>query len=186
MTLLSDYKEQQKLARARVQPHLWFTPFSVLHTLDHVRSEYFADLLATVHLYFVNRGPLACVVDEDSLVTIYVHQVLNHSDTPVEVASLICKHELLHIRIPPVVEGKKTIQHPPEFWKAEKAITPERTLAWLWIWNNLSSCLKKRPRLERIDVLPNWRDLWSRPMLDLATCRRLLRELSKETEEVVW
>jgi len=67
-----------------------------------------------------------------------------------------------------------------------KAITPERTLAWLWIWPNLASCLKKHPRLERIDVLPNWRDLWSRPMLDLAACRQLLPELSEETEEVIW
>ena len=186
MTLLSDYKEQQKLERARAQPHLWFTPFSVLDTLDRVRAEHFADLAATVHLYSVNRGPLACVVYEDSLVTIYFHQVLNHSDTPVEVGSLICKHELLHIRIPPVIEGKKKIRHPPEFWEAEKAIAPERTLAWRWIWNNLASCLKKRPRLERIDVLPNWRDVWSHPMLDLAACRRLRREPSEETEEVIW
>lgn len=143
MTFLTDYKEQRKLARARIRPNLWFPSFSVLDTLARVRAEHFSELSATVHLYSVDRGPLFCVAFDDSLATIYVHQILNHSDTPVEVVTLICKHELLHIRIPPVVEGKKTTQHPPEFWAAEEAMCPERNCAWCWIWVNLALCLKK-------------------------------------------
>ena len=160
MTLLQDDNEQWKLEQARIQPYLWFTPFSVLDILEQVRSEHFPELSGTVRMYCVNRGPLACVGAEESSATIYLHQILNHGDTPVEVVSTICKHELLHTRIPPVVKGKRTIQHPPEFWEAERVMTPERSAAWSWIWINLGLYLKKRPRLERIDVLWNWRERW--------------------------
>jgi hypothetical protein len=186
MTLLQNYKEQKKLEQARIQPYLWFTPFPVLDVLEQVRSEHFPELSGTVRIYCVNRGPLACVVGEDSSATVYMHQLLNHNDTPVEVVSTICKHELLHIRIPPVVEGKRTIQHPPAFWEEERAMAPERSAAWIWIWINLGSYLKKRPRLERIDVLCNWRERWHQPMLDVVACRRLLSGATEEVEDVVW
>ena len=44
---------------------------------------------------------------------------------------------------------------------AEKAIAPERESAWTWIWGNFFNYLKRRPRLERIDVLPSWRRAWT-------------------------
>jgi hypothetical protein len=110
--------------------------------------------------------------DADSSSTIFIHQVFNHADTPIEVIDLICKHELLHLRIPPIIEGKKEIQHPPEFWEAEREICPERNLAWSWIWINLDGCLKKRPRLERIDVLPAWKRKWCTTRVDVATFQK--------------
>ena len=36
MTLLADLKERRRLAQARVQPHLWFTHFSVPEILERV------------------------------------------------------------------------------------------------------------------------------------------------------
>jgi hypothetical protein len=79
---------------------------------------------------------------------------------------------LLHLRIPPVIEGKKKIQHPPEFWEAEREICPEWNLAWSWIWINLDCCLKERPRMERIDVLPTWKREWCVPKVDAKTCQK--------------
>jgi hypothetical protein len=186
MTLLRDLKERRELALARVQPHLWFTRFSVPDTLERVRREHFPEIPPGVQLYSVSRGPLACVDGGGSSPTIYVHQVLNHSDTPVEVFSLICKHELLHLRILPAVKGKRTIQHPPAFWDAERAIAPERNPVWCWVLENLGLCLKMRPRLERTDVLRNWRRIWSHPMLDMAACRQLLRGAAEDAGDVIW
>ncbi len=186
MTILTDLKERRRLAQARRQPHLWFTPFSVPEILERVRAEHFPEAPPDVGLFSVNRGPLACIEVGESSPTIYVHQVLNHAETPEEVFTLICKHELLHLRIEPALEGKRLNQHPSAFWEAEKTIAPERRLAWCWIWENLGDCLRRRPRLERIDVQPRWPEVWSRQMCDLSFCRDLLRRTDKAFEPSSW
>jgi hypothetical protein len=83
--LITDRKEAKKLAAARAQPLLWFTPFSALERLKEIWSRYFQDLTHQVDLYSVNRGSLACICHSDSSATIYIHQILNHSETPIEV-----------------------------------------------------------------------------------------------------
>ena len=183
--LITDLEKARKLAKARAQPNLWFTPYSPHSRLNDIRSCHFPDLPHRVDLYFVNRGAMACVCDTDSSATIYIHQILNHAETPIEVIEVICKHELLHLRIPPIIEGKKEIQHPPEFWEAEREISPERNLAWSWIWSNLWFCLKKRPRLERVDVLPAWKSVWCAPKIDLAACQKKCN-LGPVDEEKGW
>lgn len=186
MALLTDYREESRLARARSQPHLWFTPFSVRDILDQIRREHFPELTATIHVWPVNKGTLACVTTGGASVNIYVHQLLNHSDTPAEVMSVVCKHELLHLRIPPLSDGKRTVQHPPAFWEAEKVLSPERGVAWCWIWINLGQYLKKRPRLERIDVRPAWKEKWNRRMLSISACQELLHGTLDEHEASAW
>ena len=157
--LIDDIREEQKLRQARVQPHLWFVPFSIAVVLQEIRERHFSQLEQPIELYAVNRGPLACIVSSEARTTIYLHQIINHTDTPIEVVNLVCKHELLHLQIGAAeVNGKKT-DHPPEFWEAEKRIAPERSVAWGWIWISLGLCLKRRPKLERIDVLPSWREV---------------------------
>ena len=42
-------------------------------------------------------------------------------------------------------------------------LCPERGIAWAWLWGNLGDCLKQRARQERIDVLRNWKKVWSVP-----------------------
>ncbi len=186
MSLLRDYDELLKLERARTQPYLPLMPYSVIDTLESIRLNLFPDITKPVHIHFVNRGPLACIGERESSATIYIHQILNHSETPFEVISMVCKHELLHLRIPPAVVGKRTTGHPPEFWEAERTISPERRQGWCWIWINYGLNIKKRPRLERIDVLPGWRKTWSRSKLDLPACQRLVSGKPEGTEEPVW
>ncbi len=180
--LIDGIIEEQKLRRARVQPHLWFTAFSITDVLQEVRACHFRELEKTVDIYAVNRGSLACIVSSETTATIYLHQIVNHNDTPAQVISLLCKHELLHLQIGAAeVNGKKTV-HPPEFWEAEKRIAPERSVAWGWIWISLGLCLKRRPKLERIDVLPSWREVWNRPKLSLADCISMCRSTPVPTE----
>ena len=169
MAIITDFDEVMKLERCRRQPSLEFVPFSMPTLLGGIKSSLFPDVMQSVNVYFVTRGPLACIVHEDFRATIYIHQLLNNTDTPKEVVTFIIKHELLHLRIPPrTVKGKK-VDHPPEFWEAERSIAPERQYSWRWIWANFMMCLKIRPRLERIDVLPSWRRAWSghRPQLEV-------------------
>jgi hypothetical protein len=162
--------ESRKLMMARQQPNLCFTPFSITDTLAGVKAAHFSDLTAEIAIHFVSRGPLACVYADETEPVIYIHQLLNHHETPLAVISHICKHELLHLRMPSVIENGKWLDHPPAFWKAEKALTPERKKAWAWVWTNFGGCLRRRPRLERIDVLRGWKEVWSLPKIGIEAC----------------
>jgi hypothetical protein len=174
MTILADI-DVLKLARIRREPNLVYLPFSMQALLGDIHSRLFPDVAHRVRIYFVSLGPLACISYGESEASIYVHQLLNHPDTPKEVMTTIIKHELLHLRIKPItIPGKKYIdQHPPEFREAERAIAPEKTDAWMWIWSNFLMCLHIRPRLQRIDVRPSWRERWSMPVMDIEECRRI-------------
>ena len=167
--IITARAELRRLDRARSQPNVHFLRFPVLELLDAIRREHFPHLNQRTDLLFVNRGPLACIAIEGHRSIIYVHQILNDHDTPRQVLSLVCKHELIHVEVPSVMVGKREIDHPPEFWSREKAIAPERKEAWHWITVYLFPCLKRRPRLQRIDVLPNWKQMWAQPKIDILT-----------------
>lgn len=167
---LRDLKEALIIAKERKQPRLCYPSFSPTDVLANIREEHFTDLTCQIDIRFVERGPLACISLNGDEADIYIHQVLNHDQTPKVVISLICKHELLHLRIPPAEKDGEMVQHSPEFWLAEKAICPERRRAWVWIWANLNACLKRRPQLERIDVLPSWKKSWNQPRTDIESC----------------
>ena len=184
--LLRDMQEARLLREARGRTGLCFLPFSPADLLGEVRSAHFPDLGGRVSINFVDRGPLACVCHEQATADIYVHQVLNHDQTPRDVISLICKHELLHLRIPPVEKDGEVVQHPPDFWEAEKAICPERTRAWSWIWTNLDPCLKRRPKQERIDVLSSWKKCWNQPRTDIETCLEICTRAGRGPAEEGW
>ena len=140
---------------------LAFLSFSLQDTLEGIRSQHFPAIASAPNAYFVYHGPLACTWIDSEKSAIYIHAILNHQETPLYVISLICKHELLHHQIVPREINGLRQQHPPEFWEAEKAIAPERDQAWGWIWETRWNWLKPRPRLERIDVRRNWREVWN-------------------------
>jgi hypothetical protein len=179
MTIL-DPRQWESLETARVQPYLCLVNFSLRDTLETVRAEYFPEIQNAPAIYFVNRGSLACICTGSAEPTIYVHAILNHPNTPVEVITAICKHELLHLRIRPREINGRMRQHPPEFWDAEKSLTPELSQAWDWIWRRRRHWLKNRPRLERIDVRRNWREIWDSDQLP----SRLVDFYSKKRERI--
>lgn len=174
MTILADMGAANKLERARCQPNLVFLPFSIHSLLDDIHRRLFPDITHFVRIYFVSRGPLACIVHDTSNAAIYVHQLLNRHDTPKVVMTLMIKHELLHLRIKPnrIDGNRRAVMHSPEFWEAERATEPERESAWTWIWGNFFNYLRKRPRLERIDVLPSWRRAWPMAVMEVEEIRR--------------
>ena len=98
----------------------------------------------------------------------FVHQILNHPDTPWEVASFVCKHELLHLEIPPREINGKIMDHPPEFWDRENAICPEKEIAWAWIWENFWMCIHSDRKREGIKVLKEWKKHWDQPRIDVS------------------
>jgi hypothetical protein len=184
--LLQDFREMRKLAKAQAQPMIRYLSFSPDGVLADVRAAFFPDLMDSVAFHFVDRGPLAGIYPGNGAATIYVHQVLNHDQTPREVISLVCKHELLHLRIRPVETDGRWVQHPPAFWQAEKAICPERLPAWAWIWNNLDRCLRRRPEKERIDVRPSWRMAWNRAYADIETSVSVRGLAGREPDSEIW
>lgn len=183
MSIVSDIKQARMLALARSQTNLAFLPFSASGLLSEIQADLFSEINQKVQVHFVSRGPLACIADTSESASIYIHQLLNHSETPVAVISLILKHELLHLRIPPRIIDKKEEQHPPEFWVAEKEIVPERNSAWAWIWVNLWSCLRRRPKLQQIDVRATWKKVWSQPKTDLASCQQATTDRLENAED---
>ncbi len=43
--------------------------------------------------------------------------------------------------------------HPPEFWETERRLSPGYEESWDWLHTNLP--LRRRPRLQCTDVVPN-------------------------------
>lgn len=182
MAITTDIHETLRLNQARRQPNLPLVPFSVSELIN-VTRQLIPDVRHHVQLKFVSYGPLACVVHDEADATIFVHQLLNHPDTPREVMTMVIKHELLHLCFPSPVDGHGT-DHPPEYREAEKAITPELDSAWLWIYGNYAECVKRRPELEKIDVLPGWRRIWSRPRISLIECHTLAQSRQDHPQTV--
>jgi hypothetical protein len=170
MTIYRDLKRLRQLAAERLQPRFQFLNYSLRELQREIHSVLFPDVTQSVTTHFTTAGPLACVYCTGTRAEIYLHQLFNHADTPREVLAFVLKHELLHLRIPPAHLARKHVQHPPEFWQAERLLCPDRDQAWAWISINYGACLKVRRKLERIDVLQNWKDIWSRPCLEWTAC----------------
>ncbi len=141
--------------------NLPFSGYSLRSIVEEVRHEHFPDQRLPVGVFFVSAGSLASIHTESDAATIYIHQLLNHPETPREVFTMIVKHELLHLRFPVLESIKECTSHPPEFWKAEAAISPERQKAWRWIHQNLRHSIRVRRKKERVDVLRNWKQTWN-------------------------
>jgi hypothetical protein len=183
MSFITQLKQLRELELARRRPCLTFLPFSASQLLATIHAELFPDVDCEVRLFFVTSGPLSCIARDDDFAAICIHQLLNHSDTPREVMSHIFKHELLHLRIPSMTKNGKVVQHTPEFWEAEQSLCPECQDVWTWVWFNHSLCLRRRKRLERIDVRVNWKKFWGHPKTDVATCASMFASKHQKTEE---
>ena len=159
---------------ARRRPCLELVSVSMRNLLAEIRQELFPEITHSIAIKFVDSGPLACIWHDDSLAEICIHQLLNHYDTPREVLSMIVKHELLHLRIPPVVVQGREIQHHPEFVAAQASICPELDATWCWLSANFADCLIVRRQREGIDVRSKWKTAWGRRRLDLTESCELL------------
>lgn len=184
--IIGDPQEADRLHKARCQTNLWFTPYGVREILHSYTSQMLPDLAEPIEVYSVNRGPLACIQTSGFTSTIFSHQILNHSETPIEVFHLVCVHLLLHLLIPARLINGKLTNYPPEYWEAEKRVYPQRRDAWDWIWVNLSDCIKRNPRKESIEVLARWKKTWSIPKMNIPQIRELNKTVSDTPEMSGW
>jgi len=169
--IITDTAELKRLERARELQYLDFTPYKAAEVLEDVRKAQFADIAQRVTIHFVERWPLACIEIGPERAFIYLHQLLNHPQTPRQVIAMVCVHELLHVKIQPREIKGRMKAHPPEFWEKERELFPDVGRVWPWIVKNFDGSLRTRPRLERIDVLPGWRRRWHAPRFSIGSIR---------------
>lgn len=138
-------------------PHLSFLPYSLPALAEGVRRDYFPQLAGPIPVFLVTWEPLACVVTSTAgggYPAVYVHPLLNHPATPVEVMRFVFKHELLHFVCGARVIGGERESHPPEFWAEEARIGPERDAVWDWIWANFHQSI--RHERQGVAVVRGW------------------------------
>jgi hypothetical protein len=186
VSLIRTKRELQDIQRARQQQCFSFLRYSPDALLSDIRQRWFTHHMIHVEWFFIRRGPIACTYRKSDPAPIYIHELLNHEETPLEVMSLIFKHELLHHVIAPREVDGKIVSHPPEFCEKEQEIAPERDDAWLWINMNFFSCLKRRDKLERIDVLPTWKTAWAQTRRSIIELRSLYPATNASNANTGW
>lgn len=154
----------------RLQP-LLFQPvpsllgYSLTGLVEEVRAAHFPSLADDeFEVRIAAERPLAYVQPDfmgPRRHLIGFHAVLNHPHTPQEVLRFICKHELLHLVVPPRTVNGIEQTHPLEFWRREAQVGPERWAVWTWIHRNLGRCLRHTDA--GYTVTRRWRDLRDGP-----------------------
>lgn len=143
------------------QPVPSLVSVSLTELMQEVRAAWFPEIDADLEVRIAEDDPLAFIwpgfMGQHGHL-IVVHPVLNHPQTPVEVLRFIFKHELTHIVRPGRTSHGKYEAHPPEFWKHEFAIAPERDAAWRWINDNLRRCMRRLPS-GQVNINVGWRAL---------------------------
>ena len=123
--------------------------------VEETRAAFFPslDTRFEVRVARVGGSPLACIffglMGRGEHVIVF-HPILNHSETPREVVTLIAKHELTHALMPGA-------DHDDEFWRHEGSVAPERYACWRWIHDNLRPALRRADG--RITIHRSWRRL---------------------------
>lgn len=112
-----------------------------------------------LEIWIQNQPTLACIQSDSTKAAIRLHSVLNHADTPESVIAFILCHELLHLVIPPEKLNGRLITHPPSFREGEIRLSPNRTLAWGWLFLELGQCMKVDAKRECTFVKSNWKHL---------------------------
>jgi hypothetical protein len=138
-----------------------FVSFNLLALSAEIRTIHFPDVFPPPSVGFfrssrVRSESLASVIVGESAGDIRIHEILNRSDTPREVIEHILKHELLHIVIRPRSIAGHVVKHPPEFWEAERRISPQGDLVWNWLYLALISHLKIDKKREATTIKRGW------------------------------
>jgi len=145
-------------AKTISQPKLPFFAFNIYSVLRRVQKRFPSLAEKCVPVWIMNQPILACIENGQS-VSISLHPILNHPQTPELVIEYIFTHELLHLVVSPRKINGILKQHPPEFYDAEKRIFPESGRAWGWLILVFGDCLKRDSKKECVFVKRWWRRL---------------------------
>ena len=174
----------ERIHIARISPEVSLLSFPLEDLLGEMRAQHFGELSRGVTIHFVREGSLACIDSSQERAAIYVHALLNHPETPVEIMRFICKHELLHLVVPPREINGKMVSHTPEFFQREATISPESTDVWIWLIVHFHGCLRRRWKEEKTDVLRTWKKYMNSRRLTLLEARNIIKpEQVVEAEE---
>lgn len=157
--MLLDYAKALLLQRrAERAPRLAFTVTDVPALLEQTRRTLFPAITEPAQLFFIDGAFVACIHHGPRLgATVFIHDLLNRPETPPEVFRYILTHELIHLVVPSrEIEGKIE-PHPPEFWEAERELSPDRGMAFSWLWWSFSTVLKEDKENECIRVKRSWK-----------------------------
>ena len=173
--MLLDLKHCRALRfqiQARKTPLLVFTAADVVGMADALRQELFPAVSISPEVIFANGSFLGCISHgiskQGSLICL--HEILNGPDVPEQVFRHILTHELIHLVVAPRELDGKITTHPPEFWRLEHDLCPERTWIWEWLWDHFHSCLIIDRKNECLKVKRDWRkrrELSSRSLDDI-------------------
>ena len=119
-------------------------------TIRRASADYFHHAFDDVRWCFVVQRVLTSIAPASRLVLI--HNVLNAADVPEHVFVTIFVYEMLHLEFPPANANQPSNMRPPEFSKAERRLCVSYEDSWEWLYSNLP--LRRRPRLQCIDVVP--------------------------------
>jgi len=159
--------------RFPIQREFERTPFELAAVLREVRRTFFHDALPLPDILFADSLSLACITHfpegSGRLPIIVLNSILNHPETPELVVRYIIKHELLHLVVPArEIEGRR-VSHPPEFFREEDRLAPERGMMWMWLYLNFSTILTLDRELQGTTVhRRRARHLWNRSRISLA------------------
>ena len=97
--------------------------------LEAIRRQHFPTIEGILALHFVMEGPLACIQRTESGAILFVHRVLSHKETPVDVISYVIKRQLLHLAKPNVVPAPRAGKRPRVSYAVEEALWSELSQA---------------------------------------------------------
>ncbi len=139
-------------------PELPIFPFDVYELDSRVRYRHFPEIESEAAIVIADRKTLAGTYLHESRRVINLHPILNAEWTPIEVIEHILIHEYLRHRIPVrEVEPGVLKSHPPEFWQAERQLSPLRGPVWYWLEMSWVGTLRRDVKAECVWVKRCWR-----------------------------
>jgi hypothetical protein len=147
------------LRRAERAPHLAFTSTDVPALAEQIRGSVFPTVAGPVRCFFLGGPYLGRVVHRGTggEIAIFIHDLLNRTETPEAVFRHIIVHELIHLVVPGREVKGKLKEHPPEFWEAERRLSPHSAEVWSWVQFHFSEVLREDRRNECIRVRRGWK-----------------------------
>lgn len=154
--MIAANREHSYFVEARRQPLLPFAGFDLTPMVRALKEELFPEIQFTPPIYFIARGPLACVCHDESSAEIFIHNILNTDETPDYVFQHIILHELTHLRVKPREVDGKLSSHPPEFWEMEKLLSPQKDAAWSWLKEHIGPWWVRNEEEEGYYIRKEW------------------------------
>jgi hypothetical protein len=165
-TLRPEVLDATESARRRRGYKIITSPRGRFHDLqevfDDLNTRYFEGALSPPRLSW-SQVKTGRVLGHHDYVhgTIIVSRTLDSADIPKLALEYVLYHEMLHVKHPPKLVGRRTIYHGPEFRADERRFhRVEEALGWL---EKIAAPVRRRARRKRSGAMPRLREQSGRP-----------------------